>query len=164
MRESAHHMKVRPTIKKEPVAPQLLWRMANVMVQQLASLLEIRTVTICLLAFSGVFCYNEITQIRCSDLQFSSTDVRVRVQHSKTDQYRDGNEVLIARTGSSVCPVAMLERYMAMANLTPAVENWLFRPLTATKHGHKLKQVGKMTYSRVSSYKSIYVGGEGSTA
>jgi len=78
-------------------------------------------VTICLLAFSGVFCYNEITQIRCSDLQFSSTDVRVRVQHSKTDQYRDGDEVLIARTGSSVCPVAMLERYMAIAYLTPAV-------------------------------------------
>jgi len=48
--------------------------------------------------------------------------------------------------------------------IRPWVENWLFRPLTATKHGHKLKQVGKMTYSRVYSYKSIYVGGEGSTA
>ena len=48
-----------------------------------------------------------------------------------------------------MCPVAILERYMAMANLTPAGENWLFRPLTATKHGHRLKQVGQLTYSRV---------------
>ena len=43
----------------------------------------------------------------------------------------------------------MLERYMAMANLTPAGENWLFQPLTATRHDHRLKQVGQLTYSRV---------------
>ena len=75
--------------------------------------------------------------------------MRIRVRQSKTDQYRDGNKVVIARTGSDTCPVAMLERYMAMANLTPAGENWLFRPLTATKHGHRLKQVGQLTYSWV---------------
>ena len=46
-------------------------------------------------------------------------------------------------------PVAMLGRYMTMANLMPAGENWLFNPLTATKHGHRLKQVGQLTYSRV---------------
>jgi len=61
-------------------------------------------------------------------------DVKVRVQHSK---YRD-DEVLIARTGSSAYPVVMLERYMSIANLTPAVENWLFRPLTVTQHSHRL--------------------------
>ena len=66
----------------------------------------------------------------------------IRVQQSKTDQYRDGNKVAIARTRSYTCPVAMLEQYMAIANLTPAGENWLFRPLTATKHGNKLKTSG----------------------
>ena len=64
------------------------------------------------------------------------------MQQSKTDQYRHGNEVVIARTKSDTCPVAMLEQYMAMANLMPAGENWLFRPLTATKHGHRLKTSG----------------------
>ena len=57
-----------------------------------------------------------------------------------------------------MCPVAMLERYMAMANLTTAVDNWLFRSLTVTKYGHRLKKVGKMTYSKSSR------GGEGGTA
>ena len=143
MQESAHRIKGRPKVKKEPVTPQLLQKMVSTLAQESASLLDIRTVTICLLAFSGFFRFNEIAQIRCSDLQFSSTDVRIRVRQSKTDQYRDGNEVVIARTGSDTYPVAMLERYMAMANLTPAGENWLFRPLTATKH----KTSG--TYSRV---------------
>jgi len=101
------------------------------MAQQLASLLEIRMNHDCLLTFSGVFCFNEISQIRYPDLQFSETDVKVRVQHSK---YRD---VLMARTGSSVYPVVMLERYMSIANLAPVV-NWLFRPLTVTQHGHRL--------------------------
>ena len=54
----------------------------------------------CLLAFSGFFRFNEIEEIRFSDLQFSSTDVRIKVRQSKTDQYRDGNEVVIARTKS----------------------------------------------------------------
>ena len=36
-----------------------------------------------------------------------------------------------------------------MANLRPAGENWLFNSLTATKHGHRLKQVGQLTYSQI---------------
>ena len=36
---------------------------------------------------------------------------------------------LIARNGSNVCPVAILEWYIAMANLTPAGKNWLFQPM-----------------------------------
>ena len=149
MQESAHCIKERPKVKKEPATPQLLQKMASTLHQESASLLDIRTVTICLLAFSGFFRFNEIAKIRSSDLQFSSTDVRIRVRQSKTDQYRDGNEVVIAKTKSNTCPVAMLERYMTMANFTLAGENWLLRPLTATKHGHRLKQVGQLTYSWV---------------
>ena len=120
MQESAHRIKGRPKLKKEPASPQLLQKMVRALAQESASLLDIRTVTICLLAFSGFFWFNEIAQIRCSDLQFSSTDVRIKVQQSKTVQYRDGNEVIIGRTGNVTCPVAMLERYMTMANLKPA--------------------------------------------
>lgn len=76
--------------------------------------------TICLLTFSGVFCFNEISQIRCSDLQFSETDVKVRVQPANIE--------MKFWTKSSAYPVVMLERYMSIASLTPAVENWLFRP------------------------------------
>ena len=91
MQESAHRIKGRPKVKKEPATPQLLQKMVSILIiQQSASLLDIRTVTICLLAFSGFFRFNEIAQIRCSDLQFFSTDVRIRVRQSKTDQYRDG--------------------------------------------------------------------------
>ena len=79
MQESAHRIKGRPKVKKEPATPQLLQKMASTLAQESASLLDIQTVTICLLAFSGFFRFNKIAQIRCSDLQFSKTDVRIRV-------------------------------------------------------------------------------------
>jgi len=84
MQESAHHMKGGKRLKKEPLAPQLLRRMVSAMAQQLASLLEIRMNHDYLSThFLWSFYFNEISQIRCSDLQFSKTDVKVRVQHRK---------------------------------------------------------------------------------
>ena len=79
MQESAHRIKGRPKLKKEPASPQLLQKMVRPLAQESASLLDIQTVTICLLAFSRFFRFNEIAQIRCSDLQFYSTDVRIKV-------------------------------------------------------------------------------------
>ena len=53
MQESAHRIKGRPKLKKEPASPQLLQKMVRALAQESASLLDIRTITICLLAFSG---------------------------------------------------------------------------------------------------------------
>ena len=50
-----------------------------------------------------------------------------------TDQLRDGAWVVIARTDSPLCPVAMSERYMRMANATGAqCEKYLFRAIVNT--------------------------------
>ena len=36
---------------------------------------------------------------------------------SKTDVYRDGSWILVARTGSKLCPVKNFEEYMGLANI-----------------------------------------------
>ena len=36
----------------------------------------------------------------------------VFIQKSKTDIYRDGNHIIIARTGNNLCPVNNLEYYL----------------------------------------------------
>ena len=41
--------------------------------------------------------------------------IEIFIESSKTDQLRDCAWVVIARTDSPLCPVAMLERYMRMA-------------------------------------------------
>ena len=35
----------------------------------------------------------------------------VVIRSSKTDQYRQGDVVPVARTGTATCPVAMMEHY-----------------------------------------------------
>ena len=90
MQESAHLIKGRPKLKKAPALPQLLHAENGQGVSPGVSIMVgLRTVTICLLAFSGFFRFNEIAQLRCSDLQFSSTNVRIKVRQSKTDQYTE---------------------------------------------------------------------------
>ena len=109
MQESAHCIKGRPKGKKEPATRQLLQKMASTYIRPGVSIIvghmNCDRISPC---FLRIFHFNEITQIRCSDLQFSSTDVRIRVPQSKTDQYNDGNEVAIARTGSDTFTVSML--------------------------------------------------------
>ena len=50
----------------------------------------------------------------------------VRVTASKTDQYRDGAEVVIARSGSKTCPVTRLEEYCKIAGICHSSEEKLF--------------------------------------
>ena len=50
--------------------------------------------------------------LRACDCTNEGEMLKVYIASSKNDHLRQGDEVLIARTGSSTCPVAMLERYM----------------------------------------------------
>ena len=53
------------------------------------------------------------------------------IESSKTDQSRQGAVVVIARTGTNLCQVAMLERYVAMASVPPGKsDSLLFRGIT----------------------------------
>ena len=72
----------------------------------------VRLATVCLLAFSSFLCCDELLQLRQRDIKFEKEMMTVKIQSSKTDQLRQGDEVLIARTPSSMCPVSMMERYV----------------------------------------------------
>ena len=61
--------------------------------------------------------------------------MKVTIVSSKTDQFRQGHEILVARTGSLTCPVAVLQRYCTMAELDTKSKQHLFRPLCSSKRG-----------------------------
>ena len=52
--------------------------------------------------------------LRPCDCELLGDMMKIRILTSKTDQLRQGDELVVARTGSSTCPVAMLEHYMAI--------------------------------------------------
>ena len=60
--------------------------------------------------------------------------ILIQIVRSKTDQLRQGDSVVVARTGTSTCPVAMLEQYFARTGMSVNDERFLFRPLQHTKN------------------------------
>jgi hypothetical protein len=65
------------------------------------------------------------------------------IESSKTDQYRDGAWVVIARTATTICPVNMTEE------TSSSPDQHLFRGITRTKSGVKLRKKGGLSYTRM---------------
>ena len=55
--------------------------------------------------------------------------------------------MLVARTKSSTCPVAMIERYLSRTNTEWSDQCFLFQPIQRTKRGESLRGSGKISYS-----------------
>ena len=111
-------------------------------------LANIRIPTVYLLAFAGFFRHDELANIQPCDRQLSRDGVRIRFPRSKTNQYRQRNEVFIARTTSDTCPVAMLEEYIRSAEMDLKSQLFLFRQI-ARSRSDELPKSGCLTYMRL---------------
>ena len=67
--------------------------------------------TLCVLGYAGFFRFNELVQLRRCDFQFEDSFMRIFVHRSKTDVYRDGAWVVIAKTFKHTCPYLLVQRY-----------------------------------------------------
>ena len=97
----------KPKVKKEPVTVEMLRVLVDSLGQS-PSLSDIRLVASALLSFAAFLRYDEVAKLRCCDIRFSGDSMAVHLQSSKTDQYRQGDKVIVARTG--VLDIAILGR------------------------------------------------------
>lgn len=137
-----------PTVKKEPITPEILTKLVDKFGQEDASLLNVRTLTVVLVGYAGFLRFDELSNLKESDVQILEEHMELFIESSKTDQYRDGAWVVIARTSSKLCPVAMMERYQSLAQIT-GQDLPLFRGITNTRSGGKLRKGGSISYSRM---------------
>ena len=72
---------------------------------------------ICLISFAGFLWFDELANIRPCDLKIGEDHLIIQLPCSKTDQLHQGNEVVVVRTGSETCPVAMLETYIRRGDI-----------------------------------------------
>ena len=92
---------------------------------------DLRIAALCTLGFTGFFRFSELSNISCKHIVFLEDHIKIFVPlHSKTDVYREGNFVYIAKTLSKYCPVSILLRYMREAKLTPKSDLPLFSSLS----------------------------------
>ena len=60
--------------------------------------------------------------------------MKLFISHSKTDQYRQGNEILIAKGSTVACPVSMYKRYISLSKIDVKSDFFIFRPINRS-HG-----------------------------
>ena len=94
---------------------------------------SLRDLSLILLGFPGFMQFNELSSLCCCDLSFQSDDLMVTILKSKTDVYREGKTIPIAKGVSKACPHSMLQNYMKIAKLSVKSEDYIFRPFYRSK-------------------------------
>ena len=103
--------------------------------------------TACLLGFSGFCRFSELINLRPCNFKVTDKMMNIKILHSKTDQWRQGDDILVARTRNTTCPVAMMEHYMQVTCMSWEDQCFLFRLIQATKRGQTFRELGKISYS-----------------
>ena len=118
----------KPVVKKELATVEMLEAIVDDM-EKSGSLSDLQLATACLLGFAGFMRAAEVLELRPCDCVVSEGMMKVHVMGSKRDQLRQGDEVLLARTKSRTCLVAMLEHYMAVNNIPQDDQRYIFKPI-----------------------------------
>lgn len=113
----AQRLVAHQTTKKEPITVSQLEQLVASKADSMASLYNIRSV-ICLLAFAAFLRLVELAKLVRSDVKIENDMLKLFIQSSKPDQYRDGAWIVVASSRKATCPVAMMNRYLDRAGLS----------------------------------------------
>ena len=115
-------------------------------------LLQLRNLVMFVLPFSGFLRFSELSLIRAKDIKFSEGFISIFIEKSKADQLREGQSVVIAESGSRLCPVALLKLYIDSSQLSSDSDEFIFRPISASGICKRLVSVNKpVCYSTLES-------------
>ena len=95
--------------------------------------------------------FSEVANLRRLDIVFHRNYLKIFIEKSKTDVYRDGAHVLVAKIGSLSCPFSILSKYIELAGISHFSQEYSFRGLSFFKkqNVYKLRASNKpISYSR----------------
>ena len=82
-----------------------------------------------LLSYSAFLRCDEAIRLRRSNIAFHKTYMSVFFKSGKTDKYREGRTVLVARTKTPLDPVVHLFKYISMAGIPQESDANIYRGL-----------------------------------
>ena len=68
--------------------------------------------SVCTLGFGGFLCCSELANIRRNDIIFHNKYIKVFIEKSKTDKFREGAWIFNAKTYNITCLVSILKCYL----------------------------------------------------
>ena len=151
MLEAAKRLDVHVVTKKEPITVDIIQKLYNTTVKLRGSLNDYRVMCFCILGFSGFLRYDETAALRVCDYHFEATHMKIFIEKSKTDQYRDGKWLFIANGDTELCPTKIVHLYLDKCSITDlSSDEFLFRGISKGKNYEKLRKTNKaLSYTRV---------------
>ena len=152
MLEAAKRMLCHKINKKKPITVAHLHQLYRLLILDSNTLSDQRTMVVCLLGFCGFMRYSEICNLQRSDIYFESTYVKLFIEKSKTDIYREGNWIYLSKSGSVLCPVENLTAYLRLAKVHQRSDEYVFRAITVFKklQVEELRHTNRpLSYSRM---------------
>lgn len=151
--EGCKRVLAKPKKKKEPITSEIIENIVLRFGSSQSNLYDLRGSLLCVLGFAGFLRYSELAHLRRCDICFFDNYMKIFIEKSKTDVYRDGNWVLIAKTGNVTCPVCLLKRYLSSCGMLDNSESemFIFRSLSYLKKSNSYmlrKENHSLSYTR----------------
>lgn len=116
--EACRRAAAQPRTRKEPLSKDILLKLVARYGGADASVKDLRLLTLVLLGFAGFFrVSSELLCLRRCHVAVHNHYLEIHLDKTKTDVYRDGSSVIIAKTGKPTCPYTCFIRYSALADL-----------------------------------------------
>ena len=101
-------------------------------------LLQLRSLVMYVVSFSGFLRSAEILELRRSDIIYKSDDIEINIVKSKTDHLRDGKTLVIAETGGDLCPVKLLQLYLSKVEIPDNSKEYIFWAISSSRSRRSL--------------------------
>ena len=110
--------------RKEPLSVEVLKDIVEG--ADLSNVLQLRNACLYMLPYAGFFRSEEVLNIRMSHTPFYEGFMIIKVDKSKTDQLRQGDEVVIVQSEGNVCPVFLLKESLKKLDISPDSSKFIF--------------------------------------
>ena len=148
--EAAKRLCKNSLTKKNPITVEMLNKIYENMKVDRCSLLELRTILMMVLGFCGFLRYSEIAELKRCDFVFQDMHVEIFIEKSKTDIYRDGHWLFLAKLDSKLCPVKLLQKYFQLSTIEENSNEFIFRGVTyfrTTRRHHLRRNNASISYT-----------------
>ena len=109
--EASKRLFSRSIKKKEPVTPDVIYRICLVFARVDSNLKDLRSALLFVLGFHGLFRISELLDLQAVDFTIHTEYLEILVKSSKTDQYREGNSLYFQAWGHYLSPRSSLSLF-----------------------------------------------------
>jgi len=132
--------------RKDPITTDIMVEVCEKFGRS-SSLIDLRDLTLMAVSFSGFLRFDEAISLKRKNIKFEAAHMELCIEKSKTDQFRDGNKVLVASGRTAACPVKLMKNYLE--RIGTEQEWYIFRPAYKGKLTTQLiKKNKKLSYTR----------------